>query len=742
MTEPSQGPTKPGKRSAGKRKPARTPGRVVLSILKWIVVVTIALAVIGAGVFGVMYATTTIPDPNKDFKTNVTTVFYADGQEQMSTFAVHNRVSIPLAEMSEMSKKAVVAGENETFWDDPGISVPGLMRAATSLVGPGDAVGGSTITQQWVKVMYLTQDKTFTRKLTEIILALKVGQDLSKEQILENYLNTVYFGRGAYGIQAASQAYFAVDAKNLDLPQSVALTAIINSPGNLDPARGDAQKRDLVERYQYVLNQMVKLNYITDAQRAEIYTTLPDFPKISNDSRFGGPKGHLLKMVRDELKAAGFDEATIEGGGLQITTTIDKKSQDAAVAAAQEQANKIAKAQKQDPNFYHPAIASIDTGTGAILAMYGGPDFTSDFRNFATIQRAAGSTFKPWALVAGLRDGASLSDQFNGDEFTPKGEKKPINNAGNRNYGPVTLEKATTSSINSAYVDLVTQMKDGPNKVIKAATDAGLTDHKWQPVPGIALGSAEVSPLEAARGFATLANEGKRTTPHIVAEVKDLQGKVVYQPTINPEQTIEPDVARNAIVALLGVTQDGTGSTAVRGLGYQVAGKTGTNFSNGETLATWFVGTTRQVSTAFILTAGPDARTNLGRNTYGSTYSTYGWNAYMKVAMQGKEKINFPGPVKQTRKGNFSSPPKPTVTAAPPTTAPPTTAPPTTQPPATEPPPVTEPPATEPPPPTKEPSQPPTTPTPQPTSTPTKTPRGGNNGGGNGGGKPTPTAKP
>ena len=190
------------------------------------------------------------------------------------------------------------------------------------------------------------------------------------------------------------------------------------------------------------------------------------------------------------------------------------------------------------------------------------------------------------------------------------------------------------------------------------------------------------------------------------------------------------------------MTQDGTGSTAVRGLGYQVAGKTGTNFSNGETLATWFVGTTRQVSTAFILTAGPDARTNLGRNTYGSTYSTYGWNAYMKVAMQGKEKINFPGPVKQTRKGNFSSPPKPTVTAAPPTTAPPTTAPPTTQPPATEPPPVTEPPATEPPPPTKEPSQPPTTPTPQPTSTPTKTPRGGNNGGGNGGGKPTPTATP
>ncbi|HRL80309.1 MAG TPA: transglycosylase domain-containing protein [Propioniciclava sp.] len=715
MTNHSQGTAPRASRSTGRKR--RTPGRIVLSILKWIVILIIALAVIGAGVFGVLYARQGIPNPNTDFETNLTSVYYADGQEQMSTFAVQNRVSIPLSEMPETAKQAVVAGENETFWDDPGISIPGLMRAAASLVGPGDAVGGSTITQQYVKVMYLTQDKTFTRKLTEILVALKIGQELSKEDILERYLNAVYFGRGAYGIQAASQAYFGIDAKDLDLAQSVALTAIINSPNNLDPGRGEAQRSDLMERYQYVLNQMVKLKYITEDQRAELYTTLPDFPTLdSAESRWGGPKGHLLKLVQEELKAAGFDEAQIQGGGLRITTTIDKRLQDAAVAAAQDQAARIAKAQNQDPNYYHPAIASIDTGTGAILAMYGGPDYTSDFTNYAVTPRAAGSTFKPWALVAGLRDGASLTDRFNGDTFTLKGESKPITNGGH-NYGPVTLEKATTSSINTAYVDLVTQMKDGPQKVIQAALDAGLVNNKWQATPNIPLGSAEVSPLEAARGFATLANEGKRTTPHIIAQVTDMNGQVVYSPTINPEQTIENDVSTNAVNALLGVTQDGTGRVAVSGLNYEVAGKTGTNFSNGETLATWFVGATRQISTAFVLTAGPQALSNLGRNTYGSTYSAVGWNAYMKVAMAGKERIDFPAAVKQTRKGNFTAPPTPTPTATPTATASvrPTSAAPTTSEPTQSSEPTSEPT-------TAEPTARPTRTTSRPTTTPTARP--------------------
>ncbi len=665
-----------GARTAGTRaKPKKTPGQRVLAVFKWIGIVAVVLAVIGAGVLGAVYATTTIPDPNKDFQTNVSTVYYRDGKEQMGTFIVQNRVSISYEDMPQYVKDALVAAENETFWTDPGISVPGLIRAVMSAVGPGDTIGGSTITQQYVKVLYLTQEKTLTRKLTEIIIALKVGQDESKQRILEGYLNTVYFGRGAYGIQAAAQAYFGKDAKELNLQQSIALVAIINSPGNLDPARGDKQRADLLERYQYTINQMVRTGKMTEAQKAEIYTTLPDFPRLDNESRFGGPKGYLLKMVQEELGAAGFSDALINGGGLQIVTTVDLAAQEAAVKAAQNTATKASTPKKLDPLTLHPAIASLDVKTGGIIALYGGPDYTSetDSRNWAITPRPTGSTFKPWALVAGLRDGASLSDTFNGNQFTPKGESKPITNAGGGNYGPVTLTKATTSSINSAYVDLVQQMANGPQKVIKAAEDAGLTNHGWTPVLSIPLGFGEVSPLEAARGLATLTNGGKRTTPHIVAEVKDAQGRSLFKPVDRQDQTIEADVARNAVAALTDVTQSGTGRT-VSSLGVDVAGKTGTYYVSeaDETRASWFIGSTAQISTAVVFTAGPQGTGNLDKYVsgfYGSGFPASTWLEYMKVAQKGLPKVSFPDATRTTSSGKFSAPPVPVTPTAAPTTA-------------------------------------------------------------------------
>ncbi|MFT3876526.1 MAG: transglycosylase domain-containing protein [Propioniciclava sp.] len=663
MADPKDTGTRGGARRSKRGDRPRTAGDRALSVFKWIGIVALALAVLGGGVFGVIYATTRIPDPNEDFQTNVTTVYYRDGSEKMGEFAVHNRRSIPLSEMPENVKQAVVAGENESFWTDPGISLPGLMRAVQTALTPGvDTVGGSTITQQYVKVLYLTQDKKLTRKLTEIILSLKIGQDMSKGDILAAYLNTVYYGRGAYGIQAAAQAYFGIDAKDLNLQQAVSLASVINSPNNLDPARGEKHAADLLERYQYTLNQMVKVGYITEAEKDEIYFTLPDFPKLPSDSRFGGPKGFLLFKVEKELQEAGFTPAQIRGGGLSIVTTVDARMQEAAVKAAQNMAQRIAKPRRQDPLTYNPALASIDTKTGGILAMYGGADATAsaDQKNWAEVPRPTGSTFKPWALVAGLRDGATLYDRFNGNEFTPRGGRTPVTNGG-RNYGPVTLEKATTSSINSAYVDLVRQMKDGPAKVLQVARDVGITT----PMPDevitdrVALGMAEVSPLEAARGLATLVNEGKRTTPHIVAQVKDLQGKVIYEPMIAAEQTIDPVVAQNAVHALTGVVQDGT-ATSIRALGHQVAGKTGTYYNSAirETKATWFIGSTKQISTAVVLTVGPTGYGNLGQ-IYGSTYAAPGWLEYMRVAMKDLPKERFPGPAKQKGSGRFTAPAAP-----------------------------------------------------------------------------------
>ena len=666
MADPKRAAT--GAPSAPRRE--RTPRGVALGILKWIGIVALAVAVVGAGAFAFIYANTTIPKPNDEFQTNNTTVFFSDGQEQMGTFLVQNRVSIPLDQMPDNAKEAIVAAENESFWEDPGISIPGLMRAVQTALTPGaDTVGGSTITQQYVKVNYLTQDKTITRKLNEIIIALKVSKDLSKEDILEGYLNKVYFGRGAYGLQTASQAFFGIDAKDLNDPQAIALTAMINDPGRLDPLRGEKQAAALLERYQYTINQMVKVGYLTEAEKAAIYTQLPEFPRLTTANRLGGPNGYLLNKVKDELKDNGFDDGRIEGGGLRIITTVDKRLQDAAIKASANMAECIAKnSRNKDPLWYHPALASVDTTNGAILAMYNGPDAVASSIPWAERPRPTGSTFKPWALVAGLREGATLGDRFDGNNRYKVGNHE-VTNAGGRSYGPVTLETATTNSINTAYVDLVEQMEDGPAKVAKAAEDVGIDGSVFtegqKASLTIPLGTAEVSPLDAARGLATLVNGGKRSNTHIVAEVQDAQGNVIYRPTIVQDQTIEPDVAQNAVSALTGVVEDGT-ARSIRALGYQVAGKTGTYYDSDsrETKATWFIGSTKQISTAVVLTGGEHGYSDLGQ-IYGSTYAAPTWLEYMRVAMDGKEKVSFPGPTRQTRSGKFSAPPTPTATATP-----------------------------------------------------------------------------
>lgn len=654
--------------------------RTALNVVKWIGAIVVVLAIAGIAVFGILYATTAIPNPNKDFQTNVTRVYYRDGTTEIGNFAVQNRETIPLEQMSQYARDAIVAAENETFWTDPGISVPGLLRAVQTALTPGaDTVGGSTITQQYVKVLYLSQEKTISRKLTEIVIALKVSQNVSKEDILAGYLNTVYYGRGAYGLQAASRAYFDVDAAELSLAQAAALTAIVNSPNNLDPAKGERQAADLLERYQYTLNQMVKTGAITDAQRLEIYDALPDFPTdLTADSRFGGPKGFLLKRVEDELTAQGFSSAQINGGGLRIVTTLDATAQQAAQDIAQSAATRAASARGLDPNSLHPAIASVDTATGGIIAMYGGPDYTTNFTNWATTARPTGSTFKPWALVAGLRQGATLSTALNGNEFTPPGSRQKVTNAGH-NYGTVTLQKATTSSINSAYVDLVLKMDNGPQAVIQAAEDVGIHNPGWDPQITIPLGYGEVSPLDAARGLATLVNGGKRTETHIVGDVKDLAGATIYTAQINPQQTVEADVAQNAVAALKQVTESGTGRTAGQ-LGVDVAGKTGTYYISElrETRASWFIGSTAQISTAVMFVAGDEGTGNLDAYSsgfYGSGYPAQTWLSYMRVAQSGLPEVALPNAVANQKASGRFSPVPVTPTAAPTRSTTPTTEP-------------------------------------------------------------------
>lgn len=705
------------KRSAGSRpkgpgkKKKRNPW---LRALTWLLVTMLTLGVLGVAGIAVAYSMVKLPDPNADFQTNTSFIYYADGKQKLGSFQVQNRQSIPYDKMPQYVIDAVVAAENRTFWTDPGVSVTGLFRATLGLVGlaPADATatgGGSTITQQYMKIMYLTQERSFTRKAKEILLAAKIGQQMSKEQILEGYLNTVYFGRGAYGIEAAAQAYFKKSAGKLDLAQSVALAAILNSPGNLDPAAGDKQAADLLERYQYTLNGMVELGNITEAERTEIYYELPKFPKVAKDSRLGGPKGFLLNMVEKELLANGFTEEQINGGGLKVVTTFDADAQDAMVEAAQKM-TLAAAGSKKAARELHAGMASIDNATGGVLALYGGPDFVKSGLNWGTISSPVGSTFKPYALAAALRDGWTLNDKVDGSSpYRLPGSNRYVRNAG-ASYGQVNLQTATTRSINTAYVDLTLQLTDGPQAVLDAANDAGApTVEGWDPVATVALGTPEVSPLYQAAAYSTFANQGVRHTPHVVAKVTDSAGTELYVADTAGVQSIEQDVAVDVTYALTKVTQDGTGYRAAQ-LGYPVAGKTGTAYNSvtRKTTAAWFVGYTRQITTAVMYARG-DGTEDLGNSFYGSGYPAMTWLEYMRAAMDGKERLSFDPPTKRVSTQTPTAKPKPKPTATPTPTAsetPTETAEPTVEP--------TEEPTTEP---TGEPTSEPTQPASGPTNT-------------------------
>ena len=476
--------------------PAARPRRGRHGKLKkflWGMLVTIlSLAIIAViGVF-VAYERTELPDPNHDFQTNTSFIYYRDGS-RLGSFSVQTRQSIPYESMPKDLRNAVVSAENRTFWTDPGISVKGMVRAAWAIARGGEMQGGSTITQQYIKVLYLSQERTMSRKFKELLLAVKMGKEVSKQDILAGYLNTIYFGRGAYGAQAAAKAFFYTDASKLTLSQSAVLAAVLNSPANFDPNGGVAARERLLQRYRYVLDGMLEAGNITRAQHDEAYRQLPKFPKVPDYNRWAGTDGYLMKMVHDELIARGFSDQQIKGGGLKVTTTLDRNDQKAAVAAGQKY-KRIAgrNAGSKGAENLHPALASVDVKTGGVLAIYGGDDYISNTRNWARTPRPSASTFKTYAAVAGMRHGFSLRSRLEGDAFTPDGDTTEVRNENNRNYGTVSMRRAIAKSINTAFVDMVSRMKDGPKDVVQAANAAGVPKGTgWDLNNRIALGTAD-----------------------------------------------------------------------------------------------------------------------------------------------------------------------------------------------------------------------------------------------------------
>jgi membrane peptidoglycan carboxypeptidase len=703
-------------------------------VLGWLAAL-LFLGIIGSvATFFIVYQSTEIPDPNKEFATNTTTLTYSDPKQPLGSFYEQNRHSMPLAQIPKHVQDAVIAAEDRTFWTNPGISPQGMVRAAWNIARGEQLQGGSTITQQYVKVMYLTQERTLSRKFQELFIATKLGRQQDKNQTLEGYLNTIYFGKGAYGIAAAGDAYFQQpDPRKLSVPEAALLATVLNNPSLFDVEDDDPRtKQRIIQRYKYVLDGMQQMGTISPTLEAKYANKLPTLKLKQKSDRLRGPKGFLLDMARKELQARGFTEDQITGGGLKVTTTFSYTQQKKIIEAAQ---NELP--EKRDN--LHVGMASVQPGTGALLAVYGGPDYLKSQLNWATAKARPGSSFKPFALAAALKDGKSIYDVFQGDSPI-KIQGQELGNEFNRDYGDVTLLKAMEQSINTAFYDLVdNEMDDGPNKVVDAAEAAGIPKTKYLEAgrnnPSTVLGpDPYASAVDMAEAYATFAADGMYAPLHVIKEVKGPDGKVLWSEKSldkQKKQTIDPEVARTVNYVLQDVVKKGTG-TGAKKLGRPVAGKTGTaggvavedRAKNKEcdgckegsaTLTSWWTGYTPQLSTAVVYRAGKTGESDLDpysddKAFFGGNWPLKTWLAFMDSALEGVEEADFKEPdedsVKDTSTPTYTPPPD-TPTNTPTNTPPPNTPPPSTK----TPPPNTPPPSSPTDKPTKtKPTKPPETP--------------------------------
>lgn len=691
--------------------------------LKWATVVGLSfvLFIVAAGF--VMYETTDIPDPNAAYNSQASLVYYADGQTLAGEYADQFRIPLTYNQMPATIKDAVVAAEDRTFWTNNGIDLRGILRALIHNASGDSLQGASTITQQYVKLMYLNQERSYTRKIKEAILALKLEQSISKQEILARYLNAVYFGRSAYGIEAASQAYFGIHAAKLNTRQAAVLASIINNPNYLDPQGDKAEKAALKARYAYVLQGMVSTGNLTsNVANHYIAMGLPDSKPLSvNRNTLGDQKGHMLKLVEDQLLSLHFTEDQIQSGGLRITTTLQPNAMNAAEQGVLSQRPSVcyysSGAKPCDDADLHIGVAMVQPGTGALVGFYGGQDYVKSQYNWAVAGGMAGSSIKPITLATAIQAGYSLKSTWDGNSpyYYPGAPHVPsiscpancvvnegeqAGEANGHSYGSnITTLTALEQSVNTAFIDMTQSIPNGPKAIYDNALAMGLTpgtdvDPRHPGIPStttdlspddvrITLGKAVVSPINMANAYATIADGGIRADVHVIQKVTDSSGAVLYQFKDPTTQAIPQDVADDVSYAMQQVVQHGTGARALA-LGRPAAGKTGTATNDaGGVSSAWFTGFTPQiaVSVMYVRGNGKESIDHWLPSYFGADYPTRTWTAITNSYLQGQPTEQFPPPANVTgtppQGGHAYAPPppppppapKPTKTKAPKPTA-------------------------------------------------------------------------
>ncbi|MER5865112.1 transglycosylase domain-containing protein [Kitasatospora sp. NPDC002040] len=561
-----------------------------------------------------IYLHTEIPRDLNSFATQQNNVyFWADGTEMARTGLV-NRQEVPLDSVPESVRWAVLSAENADFYSDSGISAKGIGRAVFTIGTGGATQGGSTITQQYVKNIYLQQRQTLSRKVEEAVIAVKLDRRLSKDEILAGYLNTSWFGRGSYGIERAALAYYGKHASELGPSEGAFLASTLRGAGLYDPAISPENRKRAVERWAWTLDRMVQTGHLSAAERAA-YTEFPEPKRPAPHTGLGGQTGYLVELARSYVEGnGGLTAAQLDLGGYQIHTTFDRARTAALAKAVEEQGRQLDPEHRPADQNVRVGAASVGTD-GRILALYGGPDYLKQgFDNANASNVPAGSAFTPIVYAAALDQGVQLrrggartpvspGTPYDGDDgvnvMTPEGPYWARNgkivtvaNDGRRSYGRIGLRTAVEQSVNGPMLQL--GMDVGLEGVRRTALDLGLLPASLgEAVPAFSLGNSRPSTIRLAGAYTAFADGGRRTDPYSVSRVTRNGAQLALRLPA-AAQVLRPEVARQVDEALRGAVQSGTAGAA-RVAGPQAAAKTGTA---ADRTAGWFVGYSGGVSTA------------------------------------------------------------------------------------------------------------------------------------------------
>ncbi|MEV7709867.1 transglycosylase domain-containing protein [Streptomyces sp. NPDC088270] len=612
---------KPKKR----KRPKRTGWRRAVPTWRMVLGAVLVAAVLLIGGFIAGYELVDIPPANANATAQSNVYLYKDGSVLARSGEI-NRENVQLAQVPLTVQHAVLAAEDRDFYSERAVDFKAMTRAAfNTLTGKGKQ-GGSTITQQYVKNYYLGQEQTVIRKIKEFFIAVKLNREETKSQIFEGYLNTSYFGRNAYGIQAAAQAYYSKDIGHITTAQGAYLASLLNAPSAYDVVVHPENKPAALGRWNYVLDGMVKEKWLGAAERAAMKFPVPG--KVKPSTGLSGQRGYLVQAVDDYLTGHDvIDEDTLATGGYRITTTLEKKKQDALVKAVDDNVMSQTSPDRPADRNVRVGGASIDSGTGRVLAMYGGIDYTKQYVNNATRRDyQVGSTFKPFVFTSAVANRSTTQD---GRRITPntlydgtnkrmvQGPGGPTGyapaNEDDIDYGPITVSTATDKSVNAVYAQMAEDV--GPEKVKQTAIGLGIPKNTpdLTATPSIALGVSTASVLDMTEAYATLANHGRHSAYVLVDRISKDGEDLELPDSGHSDPAVSREAADTTTGILQSVVEGGTG-TAAQAAGRPAAGKTGTAE---EDKAAWFAGYTPDLTTV-IAVMGQDPETGVQKPLYGA----------------------------------------------------------------------------------------------------------------------------